>query len=119
MRVTCSLFFLFFTFLITAPAAPVLAATESNYFERNLQQVGKKLDAAKAKGEEATAELREEAATVYEDAREEAKKTKETVRSQSSDWKKRLGSAFHEVKEGMKRAWSKLVDQNQAQDSTR
>jgi len=84
------------------------AATEENSFEKSLQNFGKKLDQAKAKGEklgqEAKKEWKEIQSKTEKATNEAAAKTEE----RGKDWGTRVKGALSEFGAGVKNAWNKL-----------
>lgn len=84
------------------------SAEEPISFEKAFQNFGKKLDEAKAKGKELSAEAKKEweqiRATTEDVTDEAATKTE----AKTKDWGTRLKNAAAEFGEGVKNAWNKL-----------
>jgi hypothetical protein len=76
--------------IYSTPFASAAVDNKPGTFEKNLQELGKKLDQAKVKTEKA--------------AEKAAEDTKETRK----DWSARLSAAATEVQTGLKKAWQQL-----------
>lgn len=90
-------------FLITAKAA-----TEEKSFEKSLQNFGKKLDQAKAKGEKLEAEVKKEWKEIQSKTDQATDQIAENTEAKGKDWTTRVKGAFTEFGAGVKNAWNKL-----------
>lgn len=84
------------------------AATDTNSFEKSFQNLGKKLDQAKAKGQEVGQDAKEEWQELKAKTEKVTTVAKEETKEARDDWSQRLNGAFTEFGAGIRNAWSKL-----------
>lgn len=88
------------------------AATEENSFEKSLQNFGKKLDEAKAKGEKLGTEVKKEWKEIQSKTDQAtgqlADQIADKTEAKGKDWTTRVKGAFNELSTGVKNAWNKL-----------
>lgn len=91
-----------------APFASAATESNSNTFEKSLQEFGKKLDKAQARGEK----LGQDAKQEWQELKVKTEKATDEVaantKEKSQDWGKRLKGAVSELQTGLHNAWIKL-----------
>lgn len=106
MRLTTT--FLSLCILTAAPFASAATESNSNTFEKSLQEFGKKLDRAQARGEK----LGQEAKKEWQELKVKTEKASDEVASNTKekgqDWGNRFKGAMTELGVGLQNAWAKL-----------
>lgn len=106
MRLTTT--FLSLCILSAAPFASAATEPTTNTFEKSMQEFGKKLDKAQARGEK----LGQDAKKEWQDLKAKTEKATDEVatntKEKGQDWGKRFKSAMSELGQGMQNAWEKL-----------
>ena len=97
------------TILSAAPFATAATESNQNTFEKSLQDFGKKLDQAQAKGEKLGQDAKKEWIELKAKTEKATEEAANSTKEKRKDWGKRLQSAASEVGAGFRNAWNKLT----------
>lgn len=100
MRIIC----LCLMIICSAPFAGAATESNSDSFEKSFQNLGKKLDQAKAKG----VEVGEDAKREWRELKAKTEQAAADTKEKRNDWSERLKGAVTELGAGLNNAWAKL-----------